>query len=1365
MNRTVFVFFLLVIFSASLNAQDTDYKFRKLSTTNGLSQSTVIAIHQDALGHMWFGTRDGLNKYDGTNFTIFKNNPSDSLSISNNDILAIEEDASGNIWVGTYNGLNCYNPKTNTFQSFFHANNSYSLNNNTVWCIKEIKDEIWVGTANGLSIFNKKTKKFISVFANKNNPESLPDNFILKILESKSGAIWIGTSNGLCKLTKRHGNQFSFKNYTFFDESHKKAHNLYVQDMLEDASNTIWIATKTSGLYTYQPKTDALVSYINKKNHPGFDTDIRAISIDKTGRLWLGTYNGVYVLKDPKKTLPNKSHTIIGDKNLSKIKSIYSDRKGSVWVGTYYNGVNLWDETNTNFTNLTDTKNGLSFNVVGAIVSNNKDQIYFGTEGGGVTVLNKKTNTTSYITTDNTKELPTDNIKTLFLADDTDLWIGTFANGVLVYNLKQNKVNTNKLSSALHDLLDESGVYVIKKEDDSIFWIGTFGKGLVRYNQNAKTLKVFKHEESNPNSISNNRIRSLLIDNKKQVWVGTQSGLSLINFNGNSARIKRFFFDGEILSGDDILTIFEDSKKRIWVGIKAKGLFFLNGSQFEKIKINSGISEITSVHAIIEDKTGNLWLSSNSGIVNYSPITKKAILYSQTDGLVSNEFNDNSSLKFNDNQFYFGGPSGVSYFNPFNIDINTYAPQVLLTDFKIKNNAVKVNADEGILNQTITYTQALTLSYDRANFSIGFAIPNFINSSNNQYKYRLVGLNNEWTTTKNTEVSYTIQNAGTYIFEVKGANNDGVWNPVPTTLKIVVKPAPWKSVWAFAIYALLIGLALYGLVWIMKSKAKLKHELEMEYIEAQRTKEINAAKLQFFTNISHEFRTPLTLILGPLQQILSSYTGSNILYKKLLVIESSANHLLQLINRLMDFRKLEDNQFNLEAAEGNIVKFLREIFLSFTEFAKDGGYTYTFNTTHEEILVYYDRYKLERVFYNLISNAFRYTPKGGTISLNVSKTEHQIFMEVEDTGVGIDEAYMDKIFDRFFEISIHKQSQQNYNKGTGIGLSIAKNIVKLHHGAIHVENKTTQGVIFKVALPLGSAHLSEKEILKDFVLSDDVSQYVSQLSSYPETFDDGLDDLVKEEKPHTILLVEDNKVLRSFMKDLLKKEYNILQAENGKVAMKKALKHLPDLIISDVIMPEMVGTELCSLIKGNLKTSHIPVILLTSRTSLIYKFEGLESGADDYISKPFNLKEFKLRIKNLLESKDRLKTKFSNENAIVASEIAVSSLDEVLLKKAFEIVETNISNELFDIPYFCSELGVSRSLLFTKIKAWTNFTPNEFIHEIRLKCAAQLLEQHKINISQVSYKVGFKNPKYFSKCFQKKYGITPTQYANKFSND
>jgi signal transduction histidine kinase/DNA-binding response OmpR family regulator len=859
-----------------------------------------------------------------------------------------------------------------------------------------------------------------------------------------------------------------------------------------------------------------------------------------------------------------------------------------------------------------------------------------------------------------------------------------------------------------------------------------------------------------------------LIDKKDNLWIGTQSGLNRINlndFDNNKYSIKHYFFDNKVLSGDDILTLFQDSKNRIWVGTKAKGLHLFNGNTFRKINIYIGNTSITSIHSISEDSKNNLWLSSNYGIIKYNPSNKSLIVYNQKDGLVSNEFNDNACLRLDSNKFYFGGPLGVSFFDSDRIAVNSYSPQVILTDFSIKNESVNVNDDQDIFENSIGYTKSVTLSYDKANISINFAIPNFINSTNNSYSYRLVGLENNWITTKKNEAVYTIQTPGTYVFEVKGANNDGVWNKLPTTLEIIVKPAPWRSYWAFTLYFMIIGVALYWLARIIKSKEILKRELEFEHLEAEINKENTAAKLQFFTNISHEFRTPLTLILGPLQQILSNYNGSNEMYKKLMVIESSSNHLLSLINRLMDFRKFENKQFVLESAQGNIVKFLNEIFLSFTEFAKVGNYTYTFYSNNEDIQVYFDRYKLERVFYNLISNAFRYTPNGGIISIKILKNEKSVVIEIGDSGIGIPDEYIDKIFDLFFEVPNQKNVENNFNKGTGIGLSIVKNIVELHKGTITVENKSPNGAVFAVKLLLGNDHLSENEILKDFKISDDLSFYTSQLNgTESKVEEEGFDIETNNEKP-TILVVEDHKVLRNFIKNLLKPDYNVLVAENGLKGLKKALKYVPDLVVSDVIMPEMVGTELCAKIKENIKTSHIPVILLTARTSFVYKIEGLESGADDYISKPFNLVEFKLRIENLLNSTQRLKEKFSSQDIFSASEITSSTLDEQLFKKALKVVEDNISNEQLDVQLFCSEIGVSRTMLFTKVKAWTNCTPNEFIQEIRMKRAAQLLEQTNLNISQISYKVGFNNPKYFSKCFQKRFGETPSQYMNRFSDE
>ena len=1363
MGKRDFVLILsCLLLHLAIMAQGESYRFMQFNTENGLSQSSVITIHQDQLGQMWFGTRDGLNKFDGTNFTTYKNSPGDSLQLSNSDILSIKEDLEGRLWIGTYNGLNVYDPSLEKFSSYFHSTDSNSLSNNTIWSIAEIDGKIWAGTTKGLSVFDPQKKTFRNFLQSGSSENSLPDDYVVKIYQGINGEVIVGTASGLCRAKIDQKGDIIFQEIPFVLHG-ELLEKVFIQDIVQDAQQNYWIATKKMGLFRLNPHTQTITSWNNLPDFSFLDKDIRSLNFDSENNLWIGSYSGLVILNSAFQTVFS-SYENPDFAALAKVKSIYTDKKGSVWVGSYYGGVNLWDKANINFINLQENQGqkGLSYHVVSSIAAQD-ELVYFGTEGGGITIYNTKTDKTDFSINKQLKSLNDHNIKSLHLADDK-LWIGTFAEGVSVLNLKKGVLDPYVLSDDLKSLLRSTGVYSIAKENADSYFLGTFGEGLVQYDPIGKSIKQFKNDPTFEKALTNNRVRTLLIDAKQRLWIGTQSGLNLISLDRmeeENPTFTHFFYQGDINSGVDIQTIFEDSNRQIWVGTKALGLYKLVNESFVKEELPN-TEKITTINAILEDMHQNLWLSTNQGIFKYNSVSKDLAIYDQKDGLASNEFKENAALNFNDKQLFFGTPTGVTYFNPEKLVVNTYVPQVLLTDLKIRNESIKPNDHKNILTHSLSKTQKITLDYDQANFTLEFAIPNFVNPQNNTYTYRLRGLDEDWTTASNNKVNYTIQNPGQYFFELKGANNDGIWNAEPTRLEIVVKPAPWRSWWAFTLYALLLVSALISLILFLKSKARLKHKLDLEHTENVRNEELNQAKLQFFTNISHEFRTPLTLILGPLQQILLDYKGSNKMYKKLLVIENNANHLLQLINRLMDFRKMESNQLTLQAAEGNIVKFLKEIYFSFSEFAKNGNYTYTFESSDDPILIYYDRGKLERVFFNLISNAFRYTPEGGEIIIRLLRKEEELVIEVEDSGVGVAEQYLDKIFDRFFEIPIHNEPQKNYNKGTGIGLAIAKSMVELHKGSIEVKSKAGKGTIFSVNLPFGKLHLNENEILKDFKISDDLSQYESQLDLPIQMMEDELEVFEDTEKSATILLVEDNKPLRLFIKTLLKNDYHILEAENGKVALAQTLKHMPDLVVSDVIMPEMVGTELCAKIKENLKTSHIPVILLTSRTSLIYRFEGLESGADEYISKPFNIKEFRLKIKNLLAASSRLRQKFANEDNLSPSEITVSSLDEKLLRKAIQIVNENIENELFDIPFFCTELGVSRTMLFTKIKAWTNFTPNEFIHEMRLKRAAQLLEQDKINISQISYKVGFKNPKYFSKCFQKKYGMTPSQYQQRF---
>lgn len=1346
---------LLLLNSLFLSGQTSDYHFKHLSTANGLSNNSIIAIEQDALGQIWFGTRNGLNKYDGNDFVVFRNNPKDPKSISNADILSILEDKKGNIWVGTYNGLNRYDPKSNRFKRFYQGDiDKNRLVNAVVICSQEMpNDDIWFGTGNGISIYSYKTRRFVSTFYGNNKRGNLNHINVQRIFLDTKNEVWVGSNKGLSKLESRKKNKFVFKNFEWTD----KEITLFVQDILEIEDGILAIATKNKGLLFFDTVKEKFIDTPYSKD---FDnTDVRVLKMDDEANLWIGTTNGVFIIKPTMEvTHLQENRSEYSGISQNFIKSIFKDNSGSMWLGTYSGGANIWNKSNENFIHIKN--NDVFNNVVNAVVKDEKSNIYFATEGGVINLLKKDGSVSNILKVPNNKGKLSYPIQTMLYTKPDLLWVGVLNHGVFVYDLKTKKERTDIVSKELKNYLKNTGVFSIKKGNYGNFWIGTFGKGVIRYNINTKAIKVINRPH-----ISTNIIKNIHLDEDGSIWLGGLGAINVLRLNEVGEYDVFRYFDGTKALRYNIKTIYKDTHGSMWVGTNTRGLYEFNGKDFQKVVIDAK-NPVSTINTIIEDDDGVLWISSDRGIVRYNPLDKKSMVYDQRRIASNDEFSPNSGLRLKNNQFYFGGFQGITTFNPNDIVKNEYTPRVILSDFKLKNESVKIRGDLGILSKSISYTRAINLSHDNSSFSIRYTLPNYVNSKGNSFAYRLKGLDDSWTYTKYAEAFFTLQDAGTYFFQVKGINNDGVWSNKITTLKIIVKPAPWKTTGAYIAYFILACGALFIIYWMLQSKARLRHKLELEYLENKRNEELNNAKLQFFTNISHEFRTPLTLILGPLQQILNDYTGTNAIYKKLKIIKGSANHLLRLINRLMDFRKLENDQFELEAAKGNIVKFLKEIFLSFSEYAKLGGYDYTFNVSEDVIYVYYDRYKFERVFYNLLSNAFRYTNKGGRIAVYIEKNEEsEVVVKIEDSGVGIAEEHIDKIFDRFFEIPIHNNPDKNYNKGTGIGLSIASNIVKLHHGTISVENVNPNGARFIVKLKLGNSHLTEKEISKNFKLSDDVSQYAAQIGVPEIELNSDIGDLVLEEKEYTVLIVEDNTILRSFMKELLKETYNVLQAENGKVALEIAIKELPDLIISDVIMPQMVGTELCSLIKTNIKTSHIPVILLTSRTSLVYKFEGLESGADDYISKPFNLKEFKLKVKNLLDSQQRIKEKFSADDSYTVFNASLTSLDEELLKKAFKIVENNLSNEDFDIDLFSTELGLSRSMLFVKIKAWTNFTPKDFIQEIRLKSAAKLLELDKISISEVGYKVGFKRPKYFSQCFKKKYGVSPSEFVKKFKTN
>jgi len=1340
MRGVLFLFLFFCVFLGS--AQNQNYQFKPLTSSNGLSQSSVISIQQDSLGYIWMGTRDGLNRYDGHQFTVYKTDDGNTESLSSSDILSLEVDAQHHLWVGTYNGLNRYDPKTGKFTRYYRDSAVNSLAGNIIHSLQAIGQRLFIGTNKGLSIYDTNANLFIPITTDL----AVSPLEVYSATAGQDDLVYVGTDKGLWEAVKDGKSGYTLRQLT-------TTSRLNVQDVILSPDGNLLLGTRETGIVTFNVKSQAVGTY------PAFQNlqiaSVRKLLFDDAGNLWVGTYDGLYINSGDRliylKNDPNDANSI----GKNSVKSLYKDKSGSIWIGTYYGGASIWNPTNNNFINYTrnGTDEGLNYPVISSIQAD-EGHIYFGTEQGGVNILDRPSGKFNYLTSSNST-LMDDNIKSLLIHNDL-LWIGTFGNGLYFYDTVSKKVLPSLLTQEIQDRITNLGVYSIIQWNNSLA-LGTFGAGVLVIDEQTKALQS-SYDTSN--DLSSNLVRVLFPDSAGNLWVGTQNGLNTIHPNGT---IDRYLFDEQQDAGMDILSVYEDDAKHIWAGTKSKGLFKKIEGKFIKVPLLFQDNEITTVHAMIEGDNGMLWLSSNQGIVKFDRVTSTVLSVSdRSDGLVGREYSNNAVLKLDNSQLIFGGVSGATSFNTNRIQKDEYAPPVIITGFSTLNGQAPILKNNGEVVGNIAFAKAVQLSSDQRNFTISFSMPSYHNASDIIYEYRLEGLEEQWIRSSNNSVSYTIQNAGNYTFQVRAFNGDGVQTDAVTTLQIEALAPLWLRWWAILAYVIIALLGIYLLVGIMKSRTRLQEELKFEQVQKERDRGINEAKLKFFTNISHEFRTPLTLILGPLQQLLDDYKGSNKMYKKMLVIESNAKHLLQLINRLMDFRKLEQNQFELQTAEGNLVKFIKEIFLSFKEYAKYGEYDYNFKTQLEEIPVFYDRQKLERVFFNLISNAFKYTPKGGTIKMRISKRDGNIEVAIKDSGIGISPEEQLKVFDRFYEVEASREKADPYHQGTGIGLNIAKNIVELHKGEITIESEQGTGSIFTVRLPLGREHLKEEEIIADFKFSDDISQYTSQMNTQGLLKGESMDLLSDDDKP-TVLIVEDNTSLLSFMSQLLRTHYNVLEAENGEEAFKIAVNNSPDLIVSDVVMPLMAGTELCAKIKEDIRTSHIQVILLTSRSSLIYKLEGLESGADDYISKPFDIKEFQLRIKNLLQSKANIRAKFNTKGEFRPEEIQVTSVDEQLLRKAIAIVEENIPNENFDIPFFSAELGVSRTMLFIKIKDWTNFTPNEFIQHFRMKRAAQLLELGSLNISEVSYKVGFKNPKYFSKCFQKVYGDTPTNYSKKFS--
>ena len=1379
----LFCLLVFVMFWPQAYGQQISYKFKHLSINDGLSQNTVFAMLQDHRGFIWIGTEDGLNRYDGYDFAIFKHQGKDRASISNNQVNALAEDQAGNLWIGTADGINEYDPSTNRFHSFYTIPKASSDSSDFITALALDKQgNLWTGTNYGLKNFTLRTKQVVDIELNGIKKEHSKANKVLSLLVTNDGMLWVGTNSDLLLYDTRNKHFVKLPNILTNNTELRAAGILKIE---QDAEGNIWFATKSKGLFRLDAKHQTCNNYLHFENGKSLLSEmVRDVLATPDGQLWIGTHDGLNIIdKDKLNTFQYDKYDPFSLSHNS-IRCLLQDRTGNIWIGTFAGGINVFYNGSNNFAQIGEqigTTAGLSHRVVSALVNNGNNQFWIGTEGGGLNFYDKNKNIFKTYSLGNKADgFKGSDIKSLVKDDKGNLWVGAF-DGLLYFNTKDHSQHIYKSTSSFKNS-SENQIYALSADSNGV-WIGTNGAGLQFMDYSGK-ISVYQRHKNSPNSISSNNINAIIKDSNGNLWIGTQRGLNYLNIK--TQRFEQYRFnknDEHSLIANSVLSLFEDDGHRIWVGSQGGlSLFDKERSCFYNITEVNGLTN-TVVHAISQDKRGQLWISTNKGIFQvrindlHKPLSSSninMINYTVSDGLLSNQFSTGSSLRDEKGTLYFGSINGLAIFNPEHIFQNRNKPELVFTDFLIKNKSIEIGAENSPLSKDIDQTSCITLTYDQRFISFKFAALSFVNPDKNQYAYKMQGFKGEddWHYVSNQRVaSYTNLSPGSYVFLVKASNNDGLWNDTPRSVSIIVLPPWWQTWWAYTIYGLVIFSLLYSFNFYSLKTARLKSELHFEHLSHEKDKDLTQRKLTFFTNISHEIKTPLTLILSPLERLLMMNEGNNKVKNQLLLMQRNGERLLRLIDQLLDFRKFETGNLALKACEADIVVFINEIFISFEPYAAYKSISLKLNSTIASLNVYFDKDKLEIILYNLLSNAIKFTPIEGTIEINISAAdavsgypEGIVIIEIKDNGCGIEKENIDKIFERF----VHFSKPGEEVKGTGLGLTFSKDLVDLHKGELTVKSMVANGIengetIFKVKLPLGSTHLTKDEIVIQTIYTATIIPDENKAVSVEKERSQDLDaeiNLLQGEKP-VMLIVEDNLELTEFIKSTFEEDYQVYTAGDGLIGWTQALEVIPDIVISDVMMPGLNGIGLCEKIKSDIRTSHIPVILLTARTPLAYKIEGLETGADDYIIKPFSVGILQTRVRNLIASRKLLRERYSKEINLQPQNLAITSPDEVFLKKVMAYIEKNMANHTLNVEDLGKEIGMGRVTLYRKIKALTNQTTVEFIRGVRIKRAVQLLEKDQFNINEVAYMVGFIDVDYFRKCFKEQYGYPPREHIGK----
>ncbi|WP_409414969.1 two-component regulator propeller domain-containing protein [Epilithonimonas sp.] len=1360
----VLIYIVFVLISGVFYAQETSIHFDQINYDDDFSPSMISNMIQSRSGFVWIGTENGLFRYDGYSYKKYARDKQTNGNLSNNHINVIFEDNNQDLWIGTNHGLNFYNKNANNFISLDVTKEKGGRNYIAAFA-EDGQKNLWVGTFGGVKKLQKSTRKLEDF----NKDSELNKSRVLSLFYDSNYGMLVGTSKGLKCFDPKTGHQKPLPVELF---SNAELINAKVRKIIKTSKGDLWFATESSGAFLLSSGQKVLSQF---KHDPGNTNSMSSNWINDIiqwdqNTVWFATKGGLSIFNNYTKKFTRIKHNPDNLYSLSDndLKCFMKDHTGSVWIGTSAGAINIYNRSNLNFTKISEATNagfGLSNAAASAILKENDQSIWVGTSGGGLNYLDLKTKTSHSYAIDNSNEKNIKNIITSLAKKDANtLLCGTFK-GLFEFNKTSKKFTQIFLNSDSAEK-GERPITSILVDGSNIF-IGTDGNGLIKILADG-TILSYKNDGS-ANALSDNFVMAL--ENRSNgIWITTQNGLNFFDkkLNGIS---KIFRSDNaKPLDNNSLTVMFTDSKKRLWIGADYDGLYYLNESNQKFFVLNKekGFTD-ASVKSITEDSQGNLWVGAEDFLFKIKVKNEGSKLkdsdfeitrYSSADGLSVKQFLYNSAVKINQNMVAFGASKGLLIFDPQKLIKTSNNTPIVLTKLIVNNEIVEADQTDGILKHPISETSEIKINYDQGYIGLEFTGLNFINPQKSKYAYKLDNRSSEdqwhFIGTQN-RINLSNLDPGNYMLFIKSTNGDQSWNKNIKKLKIVILPPWYRTWWAYLLYLVIFVGANYTVYRFIKYRLKLRREIFLEQVENERKEEILTTQINFFTNISHEIRTPLTLIKGPVEELLS-YEKDPQVNAKLKTIKQNSDRLLKLVNELLDFRKAEKGYMKIYCQRQDVVSFCFEIFESYKGLAEEKNIDFKFVLNSNVIIAYFDKNQMEKVIYNLLSNAFKFTKKNGKIVFAVEKgspDENAVFIKVKDNGIGIPENNRNSVFERFFQVD----DRGVQNMGSGVGLALSKSIVELHKGEISTpeEAGTWAKTVFQIKLQLGNKHLSEDQIIESN--AEDFQQMI--IESPTTVINDNIPfaDFPDKDKK-TLMVVEDNEDVRRFIVSILSNDYNIVEFANGRDAANYLETEILDLIISDIMMPEMDGIELCRIVKTNESTNHIPVLLLTAKASIDHKIEGLSTGADAYITKPFSTQELKLSIANLLSAQEILRKKYSG-NFIIDSDLAsLTTPEEAFIKKLMRVIEENLENSEFDVNMLVDKIGMSRTILYKKVTALTNHSVASLIKQLRLKKAADIILNTTHPISEVAFMVGFNDRKHFSREFKKVYKVSPTAYKS-----